>query len=597
MINRITLSALVILLVTAGLIGRLIYLQVVGHAHYTMLSRDNRVKISPLPPTRGFIFDRNGLVLAENVPTYSLELVQEQIPDLDDTLQRLTELLGVTEDELNRFAAANKRHKAFESVPLRLQLTEEDIARFAVKMPFFPGVDIKARVFRRYPYGALTSHIVGYVGRISDSDLQNVDASAYAGSFHIGKTGLEKSYEQQLHGKTGFEEIETNAQGRSVQAVGSEPPVPGANLRLSLDVELQKLALDSLEPYLGSVVALEPSTGRILAAASRPGFDPNPFVFGIRRADYQALQKDPEQPLYNRLTHGLYPPGSTVKPFVALAGLSLKKITPGKRIFCPGYYQLPGAPHRYRDWRKSGHGTVDMRYAIVQSCDVYFYDLARNIGIDDLHDFMAQFGFGERSGVDLDSEKAGLYPSQAWKRRRRKQLWYPGETLIAGIGQGYVQVTPMQLAKAVAALANRGVVVRPHFVDRVEIAGQSIPHDASKFREGYIDIEPAYWKAIVNAMIDVVHSAQGTAKSIAGGLSFHIAGKTGTAQVFSIKQHERYRESRVKAKLRDHAWFIAFAPAEAPRIAVVVLAEHGGHGGSVAAPIARKIINRYLQAE
>ncbi|WP_045226657.1 penicillin-binding protein 2 [Methyloterricola oryzae] len=593
-LNRIVASALFIAVATAALTVRLIYLQVVGHEYYATLSRDNRVKISPLPPTRGMIFDRNGEVLADNYPTYSLELIPEQVPDMGATLAELKKLLNITDEEIARFNSLRTRHKIFEGVPLRLQLSEEEIARFAVKMPYFPGVEIHARLLRAYPYGELTAHVVGYVGRISEAELQTLDPSVYSGTFHIGKNGVEKTYESLLHGKTGYEELETNVQGRSINVIGQNEPLSGADLHLTLDIKLQKTAFDALQDFNGSVVAIEPDTGNVLVLASKPSFDPNPFVQGIKRDAYEALQSSPSRPLYNRALRGVYPPGSTVKPFMALAGLTLGQFSPGHHVYCPGFYRLSGSEHKYRDWRKGGHGTVDMRYAIVQSCDVYFYDLAQHLGIERMHDYMTQFGFGQKTGIDLDGERNGLYPSLEWKKRHRRQPWFPGETLIAGIGQGYVQVTPVQLARAVATLASKGRVVQPRVVGTIK----SPTNDASPYPRGAaerISIDPAHWRTVVDAMVDVVHSQAGTAKGIAPGLSYHVAGKTGTAQVFTVRQDQDYKKMHVKETLKDHAWFIAFAPAEDPRIAVAVLAENGGHGGSVAAPIARAVIEQYLK--
>ncbi len=593
-LNRIVASVLFIILATAGLVARLVYLQVVGHAHYASLARDNRVKISPLPPARGTIFDRNGEVLADNYPTYSLEVFPEQVPDLEASLAELKKLLNLSDEEIQRFNTLRRRHKGFEGIPLRLQLGEEEIALFSVRMPRFPGVEIHGRMLRAYPYGELTAHVVGYVGRISEAELQKLDPSVYSGTYHIGKSGVEKAYEDVLHGKAGYEELETNVQGRSISVIGQTEPLSGADLHLSLDIRLQKTAVDAMRDYTGAVVAIEPATGQVLAMVSKPGFDPNPFVQGISRAQFEALQSDPERPLYNRVLHGIYPPGSTVKPFMALAGLEYGVITAGKRIFCPGFFRLPNVDHKYRDWSHYGHGAVDLRLAITQSCDVYFYDLAMHLGIDRMNEYLRKFGFGEKTGIDMDGEKAGIYPSTEWKRKARKQLWFPGESLIAGIGQGYVQVTPMQMARAVAILANKGHIVEPRVMEHMK----ALPDTENPFplRPGEdIRISVANWRAVVDAMVDVVHSQRGTAKGIAPGLAYHIAGKTGTAQVFTVRQDQNYKSMRVKANLKDHAWFVAFAPAEDPRIAIAVIAENGGHGGSVAAPIAKAVIQQYLQ--
>jgi len=593
-INRVTAASVFIGLLTVGLIARLIYLQVFGHEYYAMLAHDNRVKISPLPPTRGLIYDRHGKILAENVSVYTLEIVPEQVGDLEETLKRLQALLPIEEEEIGRFRKSLKRHKRFESVPLKLHLTDEEVARFAVKRPFFHGVDIHARLVRHYPYGPLFSHVVGYVGSINERELKRLDVAEYRGTTHVGKVGIELAYETILHGHTGYAEIETNARGRELRTLKENPPTPGADLHLNLDVTLQEIAYQGLGEHNGAVVAIEPSTGKVLVLASKPGFDPNEFVYGIRSEDYKALQASPDRPLFDRTLRGRYPPGSTIKPFIGLAGLEYQIIDGHTETYCPGYYQLPGVSHRYRDWKKWGHGPVDLRKAIVQSCDVYFYDLAHDMGIDRIHDFLFRFGFGRKTGIDLTGEKSGLLPSREWKRRTRRQPWYPGETVITGIGQGFLQVTPLQLARAVAILANRGTAITPKVADHTVGGGQStLLGDGSAPQK--IKLSPRHLQTIIDAMVAVVHSPHGTARRIGEGIDFQIAGKTGTAQVFTVKQEEEYRADKLAKKLHDHALFIAFAPADAPRIAIAVIAENAGHGGSVAAPIARRIIEKYLE--
>lgn len=595
--NRIFLSRVVaifvfIIILTLGLIVRLVYLQVAGHEHYSTMAKSNRIKVLPLPPTRGIIYDRKGRVLADNLPTYSLELIPEQIKDLDETLQRLQILLNISDEKIAQFLKQKKREKRFESIPLLLRLTDEDVAKFAVVRHFYPGVDVHARLVRHYPYDELTSHVVGYVGRINEKELKTLPVAEYRGTHHIGKIGIEKMYESYLHGKTGLSEIETNAQGRAVKNVASEDPVPGANLYLTLDVDLQKTAYEALEGYNGAVVAIEVKTGDVLVFTSRPGFDPNPFVYGISTRAYKALQQSDDQPLFNRALRGQYPPGSTVKPFLGLAGLEYNVINFHQKLYCPGFYQLPKVAHKYRDWKRWGHGMVDLNDAVTQSCDVFFYDLARTLGIDRMHEFLQKFGFGEKTGVDLVGEKAGLLPSRAWKKKVRKQPWYPGETLITGIGQGFMQVTPVQLARATATLANHGKVVTPYLVDRIiktnyTIAGPTQVNEQIPLNKKNID-------DIISAMVNVVHGARGTARRLKKGVNYKVAGKTGTAQVFSIKQEEKYNEEEIDFKLRDHALFMTFAPANDPQIAVAVIIEHGGHGGSVAAPVAGKIMKQFL---
>ncbi|ANE56929.1 MULTISPECIES: penicillin-binding protein 2 [Methylomonas] len=591
-LSRIVAAFILILFLIVGLVVRLVYLQVVGHEHYATLSKDNRIKISPLPPTRGVIYDRKGRMLAENVPTYSLELIPEQIADLDDTLKRLQQLLNISEEKIDAFQKLRKRNKSFTTTPLLQNLTDEDVAKFAVVRPYFPGVDVYARLVRHYPYADLAAHVVGYVGRISEDELKKLPLEQYRGTDQIGKIGIEKYYESHLLGTAGYEEIETNAQSRALRTVSTVEPVAGSNIYLTLDIDLQKIAYDALHEYNGAAVAIEIKTGGVLVFASRPGFDPNPFVSGISAKDYKALKDSEDQPLYNRALRGLYPPGSTMKPFYALAGLEYGVIDYGHRLFCPGYYKLPNVDHKYRDWKKWGHGMVDMNEAITESCDVYFYDLAMALGIDKMSGFMHKFGFGEKSGIDLVGEVDGLMPSKEWKRRYRNQVWFPGETVITGIGQGYTQVTPLQLARATATLANYGKVVNPHLVQEIITPDYAAPPELRIVPD--IPLKPANVDNILRSMTNVVHSPRGTAKLIAKNINYQIAGKTGTAQVFTVKQEEKYNEDAVDFKMRDHALFIALAPVHDPQIAVAVIAEHGGHGGSVAAPIAAEIIDAYL---
>lgn len=594
-LNRIVASVVFMLLAALALIARLVYLQIANHDMYTGLSHDNQVRISPLAPDRGVILDRNGEPLADNVVRYSLEIVPELAGNLDATLEQLGSMIHLTEEELAGFRSRRQNRKSFESISLRVGLGEEDMARVAVNQPWLSGVEIRSRKVRIYPYGALAAHVVGYVARVSEAELKMLDASQYLSDDFTGKSGLEKSYESVLHGRTGYEEFETNVKGRILRRLGSRDALPGANLRLSLDIGLQKTAMDALGEYSGAVVAIEPATGRVLAMASNPSFDPNPFIQGIDKKSYEALQANDERPLYERASRGVYPPGSTVKPFIALAGLDILSLSPGRRVACPGFYRLPGSSHLYRDWKHSGHGATDMHLAITQSCDVYFYELAHQLGIRRLHDYMLdRFGFGEKTGIDLPGEKSGLFPSEEWKQKHRKALWAEGDTVIAGIGQGYVLATPLQMARATATLAHRGVKVQPRLVDtldspyEIEDPYPRHPIEADK------PLPEAHWQTVVNAMMDVVHSAAGTAKGIGRGISYRIAGKTGTAQVFSIAQGKGYRSYRLTRKMRDHAWFVAFAPADDPKIAVAVIAEHGGHGGSVAAPVARAVMDRYL---
>jgi penicillin-binding protein 2 len=592
-VNRIIVAFIAIMLLTSGLIIRLIHLQVAGHEHYASLAKDNSIKIYPIVPTRGMIYDRHGNILAENTQSYSLEIIPEKAKDVDDTLLRLQKLLDIPDEKIDLFQKQRKRQKRFASTPLLLSMSDEEIAKFAVNRPFFPGVDIRQRLVRHYPYNELTAHVVGYVGRINETELKTLPAAEYQGSTHVGKLGIESSYETELHGKTGYAEIETNVQARPLNTLNETDAVRGANLYLTLDIDLQKTAYDALQAYNGAVVAIDIKTGGVLAFVSRPSFDPNPFVVGIANDAYQALQSSENQPLYNRALRGLYPPGSTLKPFVALAGLEHNAITAPQRFFCPGYFQLPNVDHQYRCWKKTGHDWVNLNKAITESCDVYFYQLASRLGIDDMHSFLQKFGFGEKSGIDLAGEKTGLLPSREWKFEQKKQSWYPGETLITGIGQGSNQVTPLQLARATATLANKGEVVSPFLVDKIVSATETrAGHESHK---NIIPLKQKNVDSIVAAMVDVVHDERGTAHDLRKDFNYLMAGKTGTAQVRGIKQNAKYDENSIEFKYRDHALFIAFAPANDPKIAVAVIAENGGHGGSVAAPIAARVIKQYLK--
>ncbi|MFM1892724.1 MAG: penicillin-binding protein 2 [Pseudomonadota bacterium] len=592
-LSRTLVAAGAVLLGLLALSARLFYLQVLSHEHYTTLSQDNRVKLVPLGPTRGLIYDRNGVVLAQNRPSYSLEITPEKVVDMAATLQGLGQLVAITPADLERFQRLQRQKRRFESIPIRVRLTSDEAAQFAVHRHRFPGVDIVARLSRHYPEEDKTAHVLGYVGRISQRDLEEIDPSEYAGTSYIGKIGIEKTYETTLHGTVGMQQVEVNALGRVVRVLENQAPQPGQNLRLHIDVKLQEVAMAAFGERNGAAVAIDPRNGGVLALVSKPGFDPNLFVEGISTADYAALQKDPDKPLYNRALRGQYPPGSTVKPFMGLAGLETGAVNYDTTKYCPGFYQLPGHSHRYRDWKKTGHGPMDLDAAIVQSCDVYFYDLAREVGVDGLHQFLSQFSFGQRTGVDLVGERPGLLPSRDWKRAARREPWYPGETLIMGIGQGYFLTTPLQLAAATAAVANGGTFHEPRVVAAIEdITGQDAHPPEAAHRA--IPIASAeHWEDVRKAMRHVVDSPRGTAKRIRSE-AYSIAGKTGTAQVFTVAQDAEYNEEEIAEKLRDHALFIAYAPADDPQIAVAVIVEHGGHGGAEAAPIARQILDAYL---
>jgi penicillin-binding protein 2 len=597
--RRLVLAAVFTVLLLSLVLGRLYVLQVLEHEHFATLSDSNRIRIKALPPTRGLIFDRNGVVMADNLPAYRLEIVREQVRDLDATLQQLRQYVEFSDQDLKRFRQSLKRRRPFESIPLRLNLNDEEVARLAVNLHQFEGVEINARLTRNYPNGEHAVHALGYVSRIDERDLGRVSEVDYAGTTHIGKLGLEKFYEKDLHGEVGIQQVEVNARGRTLRVLSESPPVQGNNLYLTIDSRLQKVAEKAFAEYSGAAVAIDPNNGEILALVSMPVFDPNLFVNGISYDNYDALRDSHRRPLFNRALSGQYPPGSTSKPFYGLLGLESAVSTKDQSVYCIGYYKLPNEERRYRDWKKQGHGRMDLHDAITQSCDVYFYDLAYRLGIDRMSAFMAKFGFGVKTGVDSTGERNGLLPSREWKRGHDGMPWFPGETLITGIGQGAMLVTPLQLANSTAAFASRGVRYQPHMVKTIEKIPDYIRIDTiSKIVERYPLQREKNWLHVHKAMINVVHGLRGTAHySIGRKIPYKVAGKTGTAQVFEIAQDAEYEEEDVIEKLRDHALFISYAPADNPRIAVAVIVENGGHGSSVAAPIARQIMDAYLLEE
>lgn len=596
--GRLLFAAFFSLLVFSAVFVRLVVLQVFEYEHFDSLSDRNRVDIEPLPPQRGLIYDRNGVMVAENIPTFSLEMVPEKVPDLEETINELTALMALTEEDIIEFRERLNRHRRFHQVVIRQRLTEQEVARFSANRYRFPGVDIQGRLIRHYPQGNLFAHAVGYVGRINERELQIIDPQDYKGTLQIGKTGVEKEYEDTLHGEVGYRQVETNVQGRIVREIMSEPSHSGDDLFLNLDINLQRVASESLADFNGSVVALDPRNGAVLALVSKPDFDPNLFVSGISSKDYAVLRDSPDRPLYDRALRGSYPPGSTLKPFVALAGLELDVVTEHSKTYCPGWYTLPGNDHRYRCWKHQGHGMVDMNNAVSQSCDVYFYDLAHTLGIDRLHQFLDFFGFGRPSGIDIPNESGGLSPSREWKRASRNQAWFPGETLISGIGQGFNQTTPLQLAHATATLAMRGVMQEPQIVRASRKAGQGDMQLRGSDKVNSLPMQDSeHWEAVIQSMVDVVHGPRGTARHVGEKMPFKVAGKTGTAQVFGIAQDEKYDAETLERKLHDHALFIAFAPADKPEFVVAIVVENGGSGSRMAAPIARKLIIQHFGLE
>ena len=592
---RAIVAGLFSFLLIAALLSRLGWLQIVEYAHFSGLSKENRVRLMALPPNRGLIYDRNGVILAENRPTYHLELTPEQVEDIDATLEGLGEIVTISEQNIEQFHTAMRTHRAFESISLRTRLSEEEVARLSVNRHRYPGMDIVARLSRHYPQGSSAAHAIGYVGRISEKELNIIDVSNYRGSTHIGKTGLEKYYEEELHGIVGQQNVEVNAEGRILRVIDKIPPLPGNNLVLNLDMELQHTAEQALGDFAGAVIVMQPKTGAILAFVSEPVYDPNLFVHGISVKEYKELREGDYKPLFNRALFGQYPPGSTLKPFLGLAGIDAKVIGHRQAIRCVGYYTLPNdEEHRYRDWKKYGHGEIELADAIEQSCDVYFYELAHRMGINRMHDYLREFGFGDKTGIDLLGERSGLLPSKEWKRRVHNKIWYPGETLIAGIGQGYMLTTPLQLAVATSALANKGKKIQPRLLKEMrdtngEITAMALP-SVSMIKLKRED----YWDYMHKAMQRVLRGKWGTARATGWKLKgYEMAGKTGTAQVFGIAQDEEYDAETVARKLRDHALFIAFAPLEDPEIVVAIIEENGEHGSAVA-PIAKTIMDVYL---
>lgn len=569
-------------------------LQIIEHEDYVTRSDRNRVQVQAIPPTRGLIYDRRGKLLAENRPSYTLSIVREQTPNLDQTLATVRGLVDVDDDSLAAFNERLKqRRRPFEAIPLRYRLSEDEIARLAVNEYRLEGVEVSAELVRYYPSGELFAHSIGYVGRINERELSDFDEETYArysGTYTVGKLGLEKYYESELLGQVGSQHVEINARGRVLRVLDSQPPQAGQNLTLYLDSHLQQVAHEALEGRRGSVVAIEVATGGVVAMISTPAFDPNLFVTGISFADYKALNESPDLPLFNRTLQGQYPPGSTLKPMLGLAGLYYNVIDQNSSVRDPGYYQLENEERMYRDWKKGGHGArIAINTAIEQSCDVFFYDLSFRMGIDRMYEFGSHFGLGRLTDIDVPNEQPGNWPSKGWKRKARGLPWFPGDSLNVGLGQGAVLATPLQLAVMTATLAGKGVRKRPQLVSQVgdEIRAPEIVDELS--------VLPSDWLIIDAAMQSVVHGLHGTAQVIRRGLTYKIAGKTGTAQVIGIAQGEDYDAKKIRERYRDHALFIAFAPADAPRLAVAIIVENGEHGSSTAAPIARKIFDAYLE--
>jgi penicillin-binding protein 2 len=598
-IRRIVICGVFALALTGTVLARLGNLQLVNADYYAAQSQGNRIRVQPLPPTRGLIYDRNQRILAENTPSYQLELTPEQVPDLNDTLTRLEENGLLTEDGRERLSSLIRSRRRFDSIPIRQKMNDEEVARFAVLRPYFPGVEIRARLARTYPYGEIAAHALGYVAGINIADQEKLDPAAYAGTSYIGKVATERAYENELHGTVGHQDVLVNVHGRVMQVLDTELSVPGRDLILSLDIDAQIAAELALGNKRGAVAAIDPRNGEVLVLASTPSYDPNSFIAGLSRADFSELQNNVDQPLFNRALRGKYPPGSTIKPIIALAGLEQNVIRAAQPKLCRGYFSLPGSTHKYRDWKPQGHGLVFMHDAIAQSCDTYFYELANDIGIDGMADMLQKFGLGTSTGLDIGPESSGLVPTRSWKRRSfadaEDQVWYPGETVIAGIGQGFLLTTPLQLAHATATIAMRGTRYQPSLVRalRNPVSGKLAIRKPRQLESVQL-ANAERWNQIIAAMEAVIYDAKGTARSLGLDSPWRLAGKSGTSQVVSIAQNEKYDEDELTERSRDHALFVAFAPVEDPRIAVAVIVENGGSGSGVAGPVARKVIDAYL---
>jgi penicillin-binding protein 2 len=592
--NRVIVAWILMLLLLLLIMARLFVLQVIDHKDYITQSENNRIKIVPVLPTRGLIYDRNGILLADNRVSYSLEVIPEKVKNIDLMIEELSQIVTIEETDIALFKKQLKRIR-LRSVPLRYRLTPEEMARISVQRLRFPGIEIKNNLSRYYPLGATGVHVIGYVGRINEQELKVIDKSNYMGNNYIGKVGIEKYYEKELHGQTGFEHIETNVQGRTVRILERTPSVPGKNLYLNLDISFQRHVERLVAKHRAAVVAIDPKTGGVLALVSMPHYDPNLFVNGIDVKTYRGLRDSPDRPLINRAIRGQYPPGSTIKAIVGLAGLEYGIRTSSSRTWCRGWYSIKGQKHRYRDWKKSGHGSMNLYQAIEQSCDVYFYALAYDLGIARLHKFMKRFGFGKKTGIDLSGEKGGLMPSREWKQRVRGKNWYPGETVITGIGQGFMLATPLQLAVATATLSNHGQFKQPRIVFTMDDARHNEMMVVPQAEQTTITLKhEAYWNTAIGGMKAVVHGRRGTANKVGRRSRYRFAGKTGTAQVITIKQNETYNAKKLAKKYHDHALFVAFAPLNNPRIAVSIIVENGGGGSKTAAPLAKKVMDYYL---
>lgn len=594
--RRALVMLALVLLTMLGLLARMYQLQIVEHDIYTTLSDKNRVQVQSVPPPRGLVYDRSNHLLAENRPVFSLALVPERVEGMDATLARLSDILDIDEGDVERFQRRlRERRRPFQEIPLSYDLSEEEIARMAVHRHEFPGVEVRAELVRYYPHSELTAHALGYVGRINREELQRIDPVNYAGTNYIGKSGVERFYEQVLHGTVGYQHVETNARGRILRVLERVNPVPGEDLQLHLDLRLQRKAHELLKGRRGAIIAIEPDTGGILALASVPGFDANKFVTGISVDEYRSLSTDIDKPLFNRALRGQYPPGSTIKPMMAIAALDSGVTDRERRIWDPGYFQLREGGRRFRNWNRSGDGWVDLKYSMARSNDVYFYEVGVEMGVSVMSEYLAHFGFGEDATLDVSGALSGLLPTADWKRGARNEPWYPGDSVNMSIGQGFMLSTPLQLATATTLIANRGRWVEPRLLKDIRGDRSVDAFLPTETHEPLILKNPDDWEYVVETMEEVMHGARGTARAAGQGASYRMAGKTGTAQVFSLAQDEEYDEEQIQERLRDHALFVGFAPSDNPKIAVAVIVENGGGGSSTAAPVARALFDAWLE--
>lgn len=595
--RRALISFIGVLGLSAILLTNLYHLQVTNYDSYQTRSNGNRIKLLPLPPTRGLIYDRYGKLLAENLTFFGLYIVPEKVENLDRTFEELKLIVGLNDADIENFRKERRRSSRYTPILLKSDLTEEHIARFAVNQYKFPSLEVKPYFKRHYLYGEPLTHILGYVAKINDKDverLKNEDKYAdYAGTSDIGKLGIERYYEDELHGTVGFEEVEVNNRGKVIRKLREQPAVAGKSIHLTIDLELQRYILNLLGNRKGAVVVLDPKDSSVLAMVSTPTYDNNLFVGGISSADYKRLLEDVNRPLYSRATQGAYPPASTIKPFMSVAALQENVVTPSTTVFDPGYWILPGSTKRFRDWKRSGHGHTDLNKAIAESSDTYFYQVAYNMGIDRVSSWMNHFGFGMPTGIDILEETSGIMPTRDWKQKKYKRPWVQGDTISVGIGQGYWIATPLQVAKALAVLVNNGKVNTPHLMKYIE--GDKIePYKDPLLYEDINEPKQQYWELAKRGMYNVVNASNGTGRKPFIGTNYHVAGKSGTAQVFSLKENQTYNAGNLVKELHDHAWFVGFAPYENPKMVVAVILENAGGGGSNAGPVVRSVMDYYL---